>query len=136
MPDLGSTEMTMLWASLVLGFVYLVAAAVTSVGQRGMKWAAGPRDDGAPPINAVGGRLDRAWKNYVETLPLFIGAVLVEAMSGGSSELGPLGAQLYFWGRLAYLPIYATGLPLVRTVAWAVAMAGIVLLLVAALPAA
>lgn len=134
MPDLGSTEMSMLWASLVLGFVYLVAAAVTSVGQRGMKWAAGPRDEPAPPINALGGRFDRAWKNYIETLPLFVGAVLVEAISGHDSGLAPLGAQLYFWGRVAYLPLYATGLPFLRTLAWTVSLAGIVLLLVACLP--
>lgn len=136
MPDLGSTEMNMLWASLVLGFVYLIAAAVTSVGQRGMKWAAGPRDEAVPPINAIGGRLDRAWKNYLETLPLFVGAVFVEASSGHGSALGPLGAQLYFWGRVAYLPMYATGWPFVRTLAWAVAITGIVLLLVACLPGA
>ncbi len=134
MPDLGSTEMNMLWASLVLGFVYLLAAAVTSVGQRGMKWAAGPRDGAAPPINAIGGRFDRAWKNYIETLPLFVGAVLVEASAGHGSALGPLGAQLYFWGRVAYLPMYATGWPMVRTLAWTVAIVGIVLLLVACLP--
>jgi len=134
MPDLGSTEMNMLWASLVLGFVYLIAAAVTSVGQRGMKWAAGPRDQAAPPINAIGGRFDRAWKNYIETAPLFIGAVLVEASAGHGSALGPLGAQLYFWGRVAYLPMYATGWPFVRTLAWTVAIVGIVLLLVACLP--
>jgi uncharacterized MAPEG superfamily protein len=134
MPDLGSTEMSMLWASLVLGFVYLLAAAVTSVGQRGMKWAAGPRDEPAPPINAMGGRLDRAFKNYLETLPMFVGAVLVEASAGHGSGLAPLGAQLYFWGRVAYLPAYATGLPFIRTLAWAVAVAGIALLLVACLP--
>lgn len=134
MPDLGSTEMNMLWASLVLGLVYLVAAAVASVGQRGMRWAVGPRDEAAPPINAIGGRFDRAWKNYVETLPLFVGAVLAEASAGHGSALGPLGAQLYFWGRVAYLPMYAIGWPFVRTLAWTAAIVGIVLLLVACLP--
>jgi uncharacterized MAPEG superfamily protein len=28
------------------------------------------------------------------------------------------GAQLYFWGRLAYLPLYALGVFLVRSLAW------------------
>ena len=134
MPDLGSQQLTMLWASLVLGFVYLVAAAVTSVAQRGLKWAAGPRDGDPPPVNAMAGRLDRAWKNYLETLPMFVGAVLIEVLAGHGSPLAPLGAQLYFWGRLAYLPLYASGVPYVRTVAWTVAIAGIVLLLLACLP--
>ena len=134
MPDLSSTQMQMLWASLVLGFVYLLAAAFASITQRGMKWAAGPRDGATPPLNEVGGRLDRAWKNYLETLPVFVGAVLVQSVSGHESGLAPLGAQLYFWGRVVYLPAYASGLPFVRTLAWGVAMAGIVLLLVACLP--
>lgn len=134
MPDLVTTQMQMLWASLVLGFVYLIAAAVTSVGQRGMKWAAGPRDGATPALNTVGGRLDRAWKNYIETLPIFVGAVFVQAASEHDSALAPLGAQLFFWARVAYLPMYATGWPFARTLAWTVAMAGIVLLLVACLP--
>ena len=134
MPDLATTQMQMLWASLALGFVYLLAAAFASITQRGTKWAAGPRDGATPPLNAVGGRLDRAWKNYLETLPVFVGAVFVQAAAGHDSALAPLGAQLYFWGRVAYLPMYATGWPFVRTLAWAVAMAVIVLLLVACLP--
>lgn len=134
MPDLGSTQLTMLWASLVLGFVYLLAATVMSVGQRGMPWALGPRDDAPPPINVTGARLDRAWKNYLETFPLFAAAVLLEASAGHGSGLAPLGAQLYFWGRVAFLPLYALGWPVVRTAAWTVALAGIALLLVAVLP--
>lgn len=134
MPDLGSTQLTMLWASLALGFVYLLAATVMSVGQRGMPWALGPRDDAPPPINVTGARLDRAWKNYLETFPLFAAAVLLEASAGHGSSLAPLGAQLYFWGRVAFLPLYALGWPVVRTAAWTVALAGIALLLIAVLP--
>ncbi len=134
MPDLGSTQLTMLWASIALGFIYLIAAAVTSVGQRGMPWALGPRDDAPPPINAIGGRFDRAWKNYVETFPIFAAAILLETHAGQGSGLAPLGAQLYFWGRVAYLPLYAVGWPFLRTIAWTVALAGIVLVLLSCLP--
>ena len=31
-----------------------------------------------------------------------------------------LGAQLFFWGRVAHWLIYLTGIPWLRTVAWAV----------------
>lgn len=134
MPDFGSTQLTMLWASMVLGFVYLLAAAVTSVGQRGLPWALGPRDDAPPAINLVGGRFDRAWKNYLETFPMFAAAVLMETLAGHGSGLAPLGAQLYFWGRVAFLPLYAIGWPVVRTLAWAVSLVGIALILVACLP--
>ena len=136
MLDLGSTQLTMLWASMVLGVVYLLAAVLPSVGQRGMSWALGPRDVPTPPINTLGGRLDRAWKNFIETFPLFAAAVLLETMAGHGSGLAPLGALLYFWGRVAFLPLYAIGWPVVRTLAWAASLGGIVLLLIAVVPGA
>jgi uncharacterized MAPEG superfamily protein len=134
MPDLGSTEITMLWASALVGTVYLLAAVIPSVLGRGMPWAAGPRDEPAPAIGKVGARLDRAWKNFVETFPLFVAAVLVEAQVPQDSEIAAMGAQLYFWGRVAFLPLYAIGVPFLRTIAWTVALAGIVMVLLGALP--
>jgi len=124
----------MLWASAVLGTVYLLAAVIPSVLGRGLPWAMGPRDE--PPADAgkVAARLDRAWKNFVETFPLFVAAILVEASVVQDSDLAGLGAQLYFWGRVAFLPIYALGLPVVRTLAWTVSFAGIAMVLAAALP--
>ena len=134
MPDLGSTELTMLWASAVLGIVHLLAAVIPSVLSRGMPWALGPRDEPAADVGKVGARLDRAWKNFLETFPLFVAAILINASVEQDSTLGALGAQLYFWGRVAFLPIYALGLPLVRTLAWTVSLAGIALVLAACLP--
>ena len=134
MADLGTTQLTLLWASVVIGIVYLLAAVLAGISQRGMGWALGPRDGTPPEVNAIAGRLDRAWKNYLETFPLFAVAVLLEAHAGHGSGLAPLGAQLYFWGRVAYLPLYVTGLPLARSAAWTAAMAGIVLVLLACLP--
>lgn len=136
MIDLGSTEMTMLWLSAALGFVYLFAAAGGSVFKRGFKWAAGPRDGALPEASLIGGRLDRAFKNFQETFPLFTAAILVEALAGHDSALAPLGAQIYFWARLAYLPAYAISLPLVRPGIWVVSVIGIVLVFAAALPGA
>jgi uncharacterized MAPEG superfamily protein len=42
-----------------------------------------------------------------------------------------LGAQLYFWARLVYVPVYAAGIPYLRTLIWAASIVGIVLLLTA-----
>jgi uncharacterized MAPEG superfamily protein len=134
MPDLGSTQLTYLWASAILGLVYLVVAVVPSVQTRGMPWAMGPRDEAGAALGKVAGRLDRAWKNYLETFPIFVAAVLAENAAGHGSGLAPLGAQLYFWGRVAFLPIYAAGIPVLRTLAWTVAVVGIVLVLAACLP--
>lgn len=130
----GTTEINMLWASAVLGVVYLLAAVLPSVAARGMPWALGPRDEPGADIGKIGGRLDRAWKNFCETFPIFVVAVVADLSLKGGSELGALGAQLYFWGRVAFLPIYASGLPVVRTVAWTVSVVGIGLLLYASMP--
>ena len=40
-----------------------------------------------------------------------------------------LGAQMYFWARLAYVPIYAAGIPYLRTLVWAVSIWGLLQLL-------
>lgn len=132
-PGFITTEMNMLWASAVLGIVYLLAAVLPSVAARGMPWALGPRDEPAADVGKIGGRLDRAWKNFLETFPIFAVAIIVDLQKGGS-DLGALGAQLYFWGRVAFLPIYALGLPIVRTVAWTVSVVGIGLLLYSSMP--
>ena len=52
-------------------------------------------------------------------------------VSGRHSWLTITGAQLYFWARLVYVPLYATGIPIVRTLAFLVATVGIVLILLA-----
>jgi uncharacterized MAPEG superfamily protein len=134
MPELGSTELTMLWLSIGLGVVHLLAAVLPSVATRGMPWALGPRDEPAAQLPKVGARLDRAWKNFLETFPLFVAAILVEATVANTSGLASIGAQFYFWGRVAFLPVYALGLPVVRTLVWTVSLAGIVLIWVACLP--
>jgi uncharacterized MAPEG superfamily protein len=46
------------------------------------------------------------------------------------------GAELYLAGRILYLPLYAAGVPFLRTIAWAIATFGIGLLIAAMLGAA
>jgi uncharacterized MAPEG superfamily protein len=124
-------ELTLLALSVVLGLVHVVAASHSASFHRGYRWSAGARDDPVEPLHGVAGRLDRALRNFLETFPLFAAAVLATAAVGRHNELTEWGAQLYFWGRVAYLPLYAAGIPLVRSLAWNVAAAGILLLLVA-----
>ena len=111
MPDLGSTEITMLWASTLLGLVYLLAAVVPSVLSRGMPWAMGPRDGEWPAVGTVAARLDRAWKNFLETFPLFAAAhavaFVVRMMAGGMLPgwtliLAPM-AEALLWPVITWL---------------------------------
>jgi uncharacterized MAPEG superfamily protein len=128
-------ELTLLAFSVGLGFVHIVAASHSASLQRGYRWSASSRDEPVEPLHGVAGRLDRALKNYLETFPLFAALVLAAHAVGRHNTLTEWGAQLYFWGRVAYLPIYAAGIPLVRSLLWNVAAVGILLFLAALLGA-
>lgn len=122
------------WA-VILGIVQIILAAYATAAQRpnGLAWAAGSRDAPQPPPTGVAGRLSRAWDNFLETFPLFVAAVLLVHVTGRGGALSAWGAALYFWGRVVFVPLYASGIAYARPVAWAVAMTGIALLLAAAL---
>ena len=129
-----STELTLLVWSVVLGLVQIVIAATCSVGQRGLGWAASARDDVKPPLTGVGGRLDRARGNFLESFPLFLAVILMLHVLQRHDSMTVLGAELYFWSRLIYVPVYAAGIPYLRTLIWAASIVGIVLPLVALFP--
>ena len=124
-------ELRLLAFSVGLGFVHIVVASHSASLQRGYRWSAGSRDEPVEPLRGVAGRLDRALRNFLETFPLFAAVVLEAHASGRHNALTEWGARLYFWGRVAYLPLYAAGIPLLRSLVWNVATAGILLFLVA-----
>jgi uncharacterized MAPEG superfamily protein len=126
-----TTELCMLAWSVVLGLVQIALAATCSVSQRGLGWAASARDDAKPPLAGIGGRLDRARANFLETFPLFAAAVLAAHLLQQHDGMTVLGTQLYFWARLAYVPVYAAGIPYLRTLVWAVSIVGMVLVVLA-----
>ncbi len=129
MGQFGSVELQMLAASAVLGLVQLLLAALFSVGARGMRWSVGSRDSASAPLGTIGGRVERACKNFLETFPIFAVAVLIATSLDRHTAMTMLGAQLYFWARVAFVPVYAFGIPVVRTLVWAIATVGIVLVL-------
>ena len=97
-------ELQMLAWAVVLGLVHLLLDGALKTRQRGLKWNVGARDADVPPLTGVAARVNRAWGNFLETFPFFAAAVLaVEAAGRGSADTA-LGAQLYFWARVAYIP--------------------------------
>lgn len=126
-----TTELCLLTASVALGLLQIALAATGSVVQRGLRWAASARDGEAKLLTGVAGRLDRARGNFLETFPLFAVAVLLALALQRHNGMIVLGAQLYFWARVAYVPAYAAGIPYLRTLIWAVSIVGIVLVLAA-----
>ena len=120
----------LLICAVALGLVHIFLAALLSTNTRGLPWGIGPRDDPGAPLTGIAGRIERASYNFQETFPLFAAAILAGVAMGKDSNLMTLGAQLYLWGRVAYLPLYVIAIPFTRTIAWGVATAGIVLVLI------
>ncbi len=65
----------------------------------------------------------------LEAMVLFTPLVLAARAAGVPETETALGAQLFFWGRLVYFPVYLIGIPGVRTLVWAVALVGMILIL-------
>ena len=126
-------EFQMLGFSVLFGLVHIVAASHSASLQRGYRWAASARDQPVTPLLGTAGRLARALDNFSETFPFFAALVLAVVIAGKSGQLSEWGAGLYFVARVLYLPLYAFGVPLVRSLVWNVAAFGIVLLMVALL---
>lgn len=128
-----TTELTLLAWALVLAVGQIFAFDIARTGQYGVKWNTGARDAEMPPLSPVAERLRRAQNNLYETLPLFIAVVLILHVADKSSAATVLGCQLYVFGRIAYLPLYAAGVPWLRSIVWLVSFAGLAILLFAAL---
>jgi uncharacterized MAPEG superfamily protein len=126
-------ELRMLTLGVLLGIVQIVAASHAASFQRGYRWTASARDEAAPPLRGVAGRLDRALRNYMETFPLFAAVVFVAHASEVHNALTEWGARIYLLSRVAYLILYAAGVPLVRSLVWNVATVAILLFVVALL---
>lgn len=124
-----AVELQMLVWAVVLGLVQLVAAASLGTQQRGLAWNAGARDDVPVPLTGVAGRVDRALHNFLETFAFFAVAVLVVVATQRGTAQTALGAQVYLWARVAYLPVYAAGIPYLRTLIWAASMIGLIMVL-------
>jgi uncharacterized MAPEG superfamily protein len=115
-------------AAVALGIVHIVLASHSASLQRGYRWSASARDEDVPPLRGVAGRLSRASANYLETFPYFGTLALAVYFAGASGTASAWGVGLYLCGRMLYLPLYACGVFLVRSLAWNVATLGIALL--------
>ena len=125
------TEFTMLGLAMVLGLFHLLIAARVGNSQRGIQWNVGARDAAPPPVSALAGRLERAFRNFMETFPFFAVAILAAHATNRFGWLTLVGSQVYLIARVVYLPLYAAGVPVFRTLVWLIATIGLILVLAA-----
>ena len=126
-----SFELMVLATATLWGFLQLVAAAQAANAQYGLKWAASPRDVEMPPLAPIPGRINRNFRNYMETFPFFAAAVLTVQAAGVHNELTYWGSIAYVGGRIAYTVLYISGIPLIRSLFWNIATFGMLAILAA-----
>jgi len=128
-----STELNYLVASAALYFIMIAVQAVLSDREHGIKHGAGTRDNTVDKTLIVQ-RAKRANANMVESMVIFIPLILVAVITERANAMTALGTALFFWGRVAYAPLYWFGVPWLRSGAWFVSIAGLIMVFWQVLP--
>ncbi|HEY3076203.1 MAG TPA: MAPEG family protein [Burkholderiales bacterium] len=122
-------ELVLLVWAVLLTFVQMLIAVTGATLQVGLPALAANRE-GLAPCTGWAGRASRAHHNMLESLVLFAALVLVAVLAGKTNATTLLGAQLFFWARLAYAAVYLAGIPWLRTAVWLVSVIGLALIFV------
>lgn len=121
------TELLVLALVGLLAIVQMSLQSFTYKAQVGNAYTVGPRDQPVPPAG-LAGRADRAYRNLLESLPVFAIAVIVAQLAGKTDDWTALGAWIFLGARIAFVPAYLAGWPWVRTLIWNASMVGVVLI--------
>ena len=120
-------ELQLLVWSGALALLQMLVAVLGANSQVSLPVLAGNRDT-MPTLTGWALRASRAHANFLESLVVFAIFVLVGHLSGQLNATTALGANLFFWGRIAYAIVYVLGIPWLRTLVWGVSLAGILLI--------
>ena len=118
-------EIRILALGALLLFIHIFVATRFKTQQYGRQWNTGAQDESLPPANAMTGRTMRAQANFQETFPIAIVALLGVVLAGRSSEWTALGGWIWLGARVVYLPLYMTGVRVVRTLSYVVSIVGL-----------
>lgn len=126
-----STLITMLGWSVVLLLAQIVAQTLSLAKDTDLGYAMSPRDVADPRVSELTKRLTRALGNLLESYAAFVGLALALHVLGKTGGMASTGAIIWFWARVVYVPVYAMGIPAVRTGVWTVSVIGLVMMLFA-----
>ena len=112
--------MTALLELTVYFTVWTLATVVVGGAIRNQEWTKEGRQiglgnrDNLKEATPMGGRAERAAKNSIEAAVFFVLLALIANAAGMDAE-AMLGAQVAFWARIAYVPIYIAGIRYLRS---------------------
>ena len=121
-------ELKLLVWSTALALIQMLLALLAAISQVGIFPLIGNREN-LPTFEGWAGRAQRAHRNMLDSLVMFAALVLVAQFAGKTNAATAFGAQLFFWSRLAYAPVYVIGIPWLRTALWGVSFAGLMQIL-------
>ncbi len=125
-------EVAMLaWAVLILVAQFVVMAVTVNM-QVGPEWTSGPRDE-PRELSGMAGRMKRAFDNMLEGLLLFTVAVVIVTLGDAATAQTALAAKIFIAARIAYIPAYASGIPMLRSIIWGIGFFACVFMVVQAL---
>lgn len=132
-PGLMTPELFWLTLTVILTGLLWVPYILNRILVRGLGGTMANPSRGDKPHAAWATRLMFAHDNAVENLVIFAPLVLILAHLNYSTKATAYACAVYFWARVAHLIVYTLGLPVFRTLAFAVGFAAQVVLAVAIL---
>ena len=124
-----TTVQALVWSGILTLVMLLVASGFCAkVWEPGGAQVAFGNREGMPPALGLAGRADRAAKNQMEAMVLFLALVLAAQVAGKGTQAA-YGATIFFWARLVYWPVYVAGIIYLRTLIWFVSLFGLFLIL-------
>ncbi|MGE0565226.1 MAG: MAPEG family protein [Pseudolabrys sp.] len=126
-----SKELTWLALTAILTGVLWIPYILDRIKVRGLMASMANPSRNDKPQTPWAQRLYFAHTNAVDNLVVFAVLVLILDATGKSSATTALACAVYFWARLAHAIIYAMGITVARTIAFAVGFAAQVVLALA-----
>ena len=116
-----TTELYWLTLTVLMTALFWVPYILDRLAVRGI-WPAlsDTKPEGGGPHSLWAQRAIRAHENGVENLAIFVPAVLVAHLLNISTPATRMAVVVYFLARLIHFFVYVAGVPLVRTLAFAV----------------
>jgi uncharacterized MAPEG superfamily protein len=113
------TWLALLAASLIRARAWTLPGTIIAMGNR----------DNLPEATPLAGRADRAARNTVEGFILFAAIALVAHAAGATSPRVAMGAAIFFWSRVLFIPVYYAGIVYLRTLVWLASVIGLAMMI-------